>query len=139
VSNPAEVMHMAFATGPAEMNVTPLIDVLLVLLIIFMMIVPLKPVGLDATIPHEPDKAAQPAPVRTIVIHLQTNGAKDPILTINEEAVSWGDLHARLFEIYKLRAEKVAFVKADRGLDFEQVARAIDIARGAGVHDVGLM
>lgn len=139
MSNVAEVMHMAFTRGPAEINVTPLIDVLLVLLIIFMIIVPIKPVGLDAMIPRKPEKPVASEPLRTIVIQLNTNGIADPTVSVNQESVAWENLHARLFEIYKLRAEKVAFVKAERSIDFEQVARVIDIARGAGVYNVGLI
>lgn len=139
MSNVTEVMHMAFTTGPAEINVTPLIDVLLVLLIIFMIIVPIEPRGLDAMIPRDPEKPGAVEPLRTIVIQLDRNGVGDPAVSINQESVPWENLHARLFEIFKLRAEKVAFVKADDTIEFEQVARAIDIARGAGVYNVGLM
>ncbi len=139
MSNVAEVMHMAFTTGPAEINVTPLIDVLLVLLIIFMIIVPIEPVGLDAMIPRDHERPVASQPLRTIVIRLSVSGIADPALSINQENVAWEDLHGRLFEIFKLRAEKVAFVKAESSIEFEQVARVIDIARGAGVYSVGLM
>jgi biopolymer transport protein TolR len=139
VSNVAEVMHMAFTTGPAEINVTPLIDVLLVLLIIFMIIVPIEPRGLDAMIPREPNGKSAPPPERTIVIQLEANEVGDPAVRVNHESVAWEELHGRLLEIFKLRAEKIAFVKADGTIEFEHVARAIDIARGAGVYNVGLM
>jgi len=90
-------------------------------------------------IPRDPEKPGTVEPLRTIVIQLDTHGAGDPAVSINQESVAWENLHARLFEIFKLRAEKVAFVKADSTIEFEHVARAIDIARGAGVYNVGLM
>ena len=126
---------MAFSSGQAEMNVTPLIDVLLVLIIIFMIIVPVSPTGEQALIPHPPDNTNAPAPVRTIVIQLHKDGS----LAINDEAVAWEDLQSRLFNIFKERAERVAFVRADAEMDFEPVAQAIDIAHAAGVENVGLM
>src|SRR4051812_27039739 len=130
---------MAFTSGAAEMNVTPLIDVLLVLIIIFMIIVPVAPTGLPADIPREPDNSATPPPVRTIVIQLRGTGNDPSALSINGESVTWESLRSRLLEIYKERAERIAFVRADSEIEFEPVARVIDIARSAGVVNVGLM
>jgi biopolymer transport protein TolR len=153
VSNPKDaprapkekIMAMSVGGGGAstpQMNVTPLIDVLLVLIIIFMVIVAQsKEKGLEAQIPQPPANVdAAPPPVRTIVIQLGTAKSGDiPELKINEQAVSWADLKSQLADIFKQRAERVAFVQGDDNVDFEYVADVIDTARAAGVVKVGLL
>jgi len=128
------------ASAP-QMNVTPLIDVLLVLIIIFMVIVAeSKEKGFNTEIPQPPANPQAPQPVRTIVVQVSdVKGNEVPDLEINQQPVSWPDLKTRLQDIFKTRAEKIAFVQGDDGVNFEYVAYVIDTARDAGVERVGLL
>jgi biopolymer transport protein ExbD len=121
----------------ADINMTPMIDVLLVLIIIFMVITPLTPKGLEALVP-QPPKADQPqtqADQRTVVIVIN----RDKSMSINQEPTDEQRLGPRLEEIFKTRAERVVFVRGDNDLEYQYVAKAIDIAHGAGIDKVGLM
>jgi len=121
----------------AEMNIVPLIDILLVLLIIFMAITPTISMGLNALVPQPapPSAPNQEVMAKTIVVQVFSNGK----LKINEEDSSWDALQARLDQIFKQRAEKIAFVKGDDSVFFGDVAKAIDIMRAAGIDKVGLL
>ena len=137
---------MAFSTAggrpfQAEINMTPMIDVLLVLIIVFMVVVSMsEQKGLNAQIPQPAQKDSPTTPIRTIVIQVAWAGDKQaPVLRINDESVSWDNLHDRLFDIFKQRAERVAFVKGDDDVDFQYVADAIAIARNSGVERIGLL
>jgi biopolymer transport protein ExbD len=124
--------------GPkADINMTPMIDVLLVLIIIFMVITPLTPKGLEALVPQPPppNQKVQEDNSRTVVITVN----KDRSMMINQEPTDEAKLGQRLEEIFKTRAERVVFVKGDNDLEFKEVAKAIDIAHGAGIDKVGLM
>jgi biopolymer transport protein ExbD len=118
-----------------------MIDVLLVLLIIFMVIVPVTPKGLDALVPQPPKNAEQNQQQndRTIVVQVLHRAGGAPEYKINETEVNKAELQAKLTEIYANRAERVMFVKGDDNLDFRYIAEVIDIGHAANVDHIGLM
>lgn len=125
------------------MNVTPLIDVLLVLLIIFMLVViQEKPKGFEAQIPQQPNPQDHsiPPPATTIIIQVRDSKTPgQPDVKINNEVVALSALRQRLVDIFSIRVERIAFVKADDDIDFEQVAAVIDTAHNAGIDRLGLL
>jgi biopolymer transport protein TolR len=123
----------------SDINVTPLIDVLLVLLIIFMVIMPATPKGFEALIPQPPKAKSAPPPDQTIVVSVQANGKDEPSYLINQEVFAKSHIEPKLAEIFATRQEKVMFVKGDGALDFSKVAEVIDMGRQAEVDNIGLI
>jgi biopolymer transport protein TolR len=133
-------MSMAVGGKGASMhdiNVTPLIDVLLVLIIIFMVINPPNPNGLDALVPQPNKEKQQNEDIinRTIVVQMDAQRQ----LKINQDPVQMAQLGAKLEDIFKTRNQRIIFVKGDPSLTFGEVAQVIDIAKGAGIDKIGLL
>ena len=131
---------MSMATGGGstnltnDINVTPMIDVLLVLLIIFMLVVPMARKAIDLQLP-DPQPSTAPANPQSnqIVLEVLPNNA----FSINKEPVTRDRLGARLKEIYDPRPDKIIFIKGDPNVTFQDIIQAMDIARGAGVKVIG--
>ena len=125
-----------------QINVTPLIDVLLTLIITFMLVVSMDPEYVEnAQIPQpNPKQTPAVAQPRTVVIQVVwSDKDQPPAVKINQEDVAWTDLEWRLARIYLTRVEKVAYVREDADVDFQYVADVIDLAHHAGVQRIGLL
>ena len=119
----------------SDMNVVPLIDILLVLLVIFM-IIPAHYKGLEVQVP-QPSTPAHGAPPPDSVVVVQV--LADGTLRMNQEPVSWDRLGARIEEVFKLRAVRVAFIRGDAPVEFGVVAKVIDALHTSGIASVGLL
>ncbi len=121
-----------------DVNVTPMIDILLVLLIIFMVITPVVPRGLSTRLPQRSSNL-NPAPEAPIVVEIAKGRNGLPSYKINQQGVSFEELESRLSSILELRADKVMFVKGDDNLDFSTIAAVMDMGKAAGADRIGLM
>jgi biopolymer transport protein TolR len=131
-------MQVGTKGGPkSDINITPYIDILLVLLIIFMVITPVRQMDLDVKVPQTSQEENGPKTVDPNVIVVSIGESAK--IAINQEETTIAQLGSKLQEIYSKRANKNMFVSASAKLPYGDVVRVIDIAKGAGVGDVGLL
>ena len=117
-----------------EINVTPMIDVLLVLLIIFMMVIPMSRKAIDLQLPDPtPDNTPQGPPPSQIVLEVLPGN----VFKVNSQPIPRNDLQKRLKEIFDPRPDKIIFIKGDPTVKYADVIYAMDVARGAGVKVIG--
>jgi len=128
-------MEIGASRAKSDINITPLIDVLLVLLIIFMVITPILQKGFDTQVPQKAQSQSN-SPSNVIVLQIDANGG----LSINKKSVTFNDLGDELNAIYSTRPDKVLFVDGDDNVRYEDVIKAVDIAKSQGkVETIGFV
>lgn len=131
--------HKKATASKSDINVTPFIDILLVLLVIFMTITPLTPKGLDAAVPQPPPPGSPPPKAdelnKTIIVSVDSAG----VIKVNQTVTDKAGLGSTLADIFRTRNERVMFVNAHPDLLYQEVVDIIDISKGSGVEKIGLM